>query len=61
MYRGLAPRETVPSGFFERTNAFGKRVGSAINGLCLFDFGNEGRAYDRGVRQAAENGNMAGQ
>ena len=51
----------MPSRLFEQPHAFSERVGSVINGLCLFDFRNERRAYDCGIGKAAKNGNMARQ
>src|SRR5205807_6036644 len=44
-WRNLATRQAVASSFFEQSNAFGKRGGSCIHGLRLFDFGNERRAH----------------
>src|SRR5260370_38525235 len=59
-WRHLAPRKTLAGGFLKRANAFRKRGGSCFNGLRLFDFRNKHGSDDRGVREATENGHVAG-
>src|SRR6266478_6833237 len=68
MHRGLAAGKTVAGSFLERAETRSKSGSGGVNGgRCriwhsrFFNFGHERRADDGGVREAAENGNMAGE
>src|SRR6266571_4452617 len=68
MHRGLAAGKTVAGSFLERAETRSKSGSGGVNGgRCrmwlsrFFNFGREGRAVEGGIREDAENGNMAGE
>src|SRR5216683_799915 len=68
MHRGLAAGKTVAGSFLERAETVGKSGSGGVNGgSCriwhsrFFNFGHEGRADDGGIREAAEDGDVAGE
>src|SRR6267143_459875 len=56
----LAAGEAVASGLLERAEAIAEGRGGGIDGLSLFNFGDERGADDGGVGEAAKNRNVAG-
>src|SRR5438309_9015753 len=50
----------MAGGLLERANAIAERGGGCFYRSCLFNFGDEGGSDYSSVREAAENGHMAG-